>query len=742
MSPRNLKATSSLSKNAKASTLKSQPLPPLVIADLSSDATTTAPPKSPSDTSTTTSTSPSTSNITSPSSRWFVNDLPSELQVRILSYLRAHDLSKVHQVNRYMANAKQLHHDIVLYCAEQVYPPKWTDGFQYQPTTSSATITQKPSPGSLSGSCNAFGKSKAVKGKPRSCSFGSLEDDAMAIKNRAAKSRSSSLGSIDDDGCSGTTTTNTPSTQLTGKADLNTGSSDLLIQEQPLFTFEHLRNMELLVVARVLNSPEPATGYVVSKSWCKTALCWLEGQQERRYEQQQLALQAALETGSGSNKKKKMVKKLKTKSTRKTHQRATTPPPNINSDITCAHDQLQRCTSTKSVRARRRLLDKQAWKILKALYPESTPIPAQSGECIQCIAEACQIQKMEHDQQEALKEQRKLPLQNPHIRRFYTRTRGVPEMFVRASSRNDDFVSTTEMNGASGKDECPLIDGTYYVLPRSWCHGWRRFIKTGEGSAVMNHTNGTSTYSPPDASCLLCDAHRLALLPPHLEAYLYGESDHLFDSSSSYNNIRSRNIGADPAPAVATLYSESTEHQYPLVPPGQGPTQESILAMRSLGLDEYEIGRQLSALRVIEARNERLNQHDDISTNAISRNELLDQENYHVVEILSETEFRSLLGCWSASTSVYVLRFIVNRGIVSTIAATTERDSLMIGSGQEEASRADFCISICRNCDATGRYHCVKGKQRLSRSSNSGSWNKKHHHTANERSRATTSLEY
>ena len=590
-----------------------------------------------------------------------------------------------------------------------------------------------------SSGCCAFSVD-VLKGKPRSCSFGTLEDDALTIRNRASKSRSSSLGSIDDDDDSSSTTgtamnnTSSPITVVVGKSD-DSSSAAISMQQQPqlLYTFEHLRNMELLVVARVLNSPEPATGYVVSKSWCKTALCWLEGQQERRYEQQQQALQAALEAG-GSNKKKKMVKKMKVKSSRKTH-RATTPPPNINSDITCAHDQLQHCTSTKSVRARRRLLDKQAWKILKVLYPESTPIPAQSGECIQCIAEACQIQKMEHDQQEALKEQRKLPLQNPHIRRFYTRTRGVPELCIRTRSGNSDNVAATE------KEECPLIDGTYYVLPRSWCHGWRRFVKTGEGSAVVNHTNGTSTYSPPDASCLLCDAHRLALLPPHLEAYLYGESDHLFDSSSSYNNVKSQRLGSDISSAIATLHSDTVEHQYPLVAPGQGPTQESILAMRSLGLDEYEIGRQLSALRVIEARNERLNQHDD--TNAISRNEQLDQENYHVVEVLSETEFRNLLGCWSASTSVYVLRFIVNRGIVTTIAATTERDSLMIGSGQEEASRADFCISVCRNCDATGRYHCVKGKQRCSRSSNSGSWNnKKHHHTAHDRSRATTSLEY
>ena len=736
MPPRTPKSTSSLSKTNKAMILKEQPLPATLATKSSCDIPSTP---------TVIATTPSSSSGSIPNSSWFVNDLPSELQVRILSYLRAHDLSKVHQVNRFTAKAKQLHHDIVLYCAEQVYPPKWTDGFQYQPTTSSTTIVQpssKPITGHTAGSFNSFGKHKAVKGKPRSCSFGSLEDDAMAIKNRSAKSRSSSLGSIDDDGSSGTTAASTPNTNLT--SPLDNGSCEQPIQGQPLYTFEHLRNMELLVVARVLNSPEPATGYVVSKSWCKTALCWLEGQQERRYEQQQQTLQAALEASiGGSNKKKKMVKKLKTKSIRKTHQRATTPPPNINSDITCAHDQLQHCTSTKSVRARRRLLDKQAWKILKALYPESTPIPAQSGECIQCIAEVCQIQKIEHDQTEALKEQRKLPLQNPHIRRFYTRTRGVPELCVRTrSGKNDDVAASTEIKRSSNKDESPLIDGTYYVLPRSWCHGWRRFIKTGEGSAVINHSNGTSTYSPPDASCLLCDAHRLALLPPHLEAYLYGESDHLFDSSCSYNsNIKSRDNGADSAPAMATLYTENVEHQYPLIPPGQGPTQESIFAMRSLGLDEHEIGRQLSALRVIEARNERMNQHD-LSTSAISRNELLDQENYHVVEILTETEFRSLLGCWSASTSVYVLRFIVNSGVVTTIAATTERDSLMIGSGQEEASRADFCISVCRNCDATGRYHCVKGKQRCSRSSNSGSWNNKKHHSTYDRSRVTTSLEY
>jgi hypothetical protein len=691
---------------------------------------------------TTESTSPTTSTPQEPSpssthstteSKWCVNALPTELQVRILSYLRAHDLSKVHQVNRHMAfSTQQLQHDIVLYCASQVYPPKWTVGFQDQPTTktTNATMTNM-----------LVGRKTVVsRGKARSGSFGSLDDESMSASSR--KHRSCSFGSVEDKTC---TAVKNGSTLLIYE-EKQANSTELIIhnyqlpeqeeQSLPLYTFEHLRNMELLVVARVLNSPEPTTGFVVSKSWCKTALCWLEGQQERRYEQQQQAIQAAME--GDSNKKKKLARKMKIKTSRKSHQRATTPPPNINSDITCAHDQLQHCTSTKSARARRRILDKQAWKILKVLYPESTPIPAQSGECIQCIAEACQIQKNEQDQQEALKEQRKLPLQNPQIRRFYTRTRGVPETCLRTRSSTNETKTTTSLSFENEKDTCPLIDGTYYVLPRSWCHGWRRFMKTGEGGSavVINHTNGTQTYTAPDASCLLCDAHRLALLPPHLEAYLYGESDNLFDSSGS---VFGKNMVAS---SIASLQNDSAENLYPSLPPGQAPTQESILAMRSLGLDENEIGRQLSALRLIEARNERINYQDDVN-NAVSRNELLDQENYHVVEILSELEFRNLLGCWSASTSVYVLQFIVLRGVVTTIAATTERDSLLLGIGEEEARRADFCISVCRNCDATGRYHCVKGKQRCTRSSNSGSWSsKKQHHANHDRSRAVTSLEY
>ena len=135
--------------------------------------------------------------------------------------------------------------------------------------------------------------------------------------------------------------------------------------------------MKLLVVVRV---PEPATGFVVSKSWCKTAFRWLEGQQERmqQHNRQQLEVHNAACSNRKNNKK---TRKQRLKDRKHSHSRISNSsnpvsipprPANLNSDITCEHDQLQQYTSIRSARARRRLLDKQAWKILKVLYPEST----------------------------------------------------------------------------------------------------------------------------------------------------------------------------------------------------------------------------------------------------------------------------------------------------------------------------------------------------------------------------------
>lgn len=84
--------------------------------------------------------------------------------------------------------------------------------------------------------------------------------------------------------------------------------------EDRVYTYEMLRNMEMLVVARVLSRPEPpiherSNCFYVSKSWCRAALRWLEVQEEERKEQEErrraaheakLAAAAAAAGGSGT----------------------------------------------------------------------------------------------------------------------------------------------------------------------------------------------------------------------------------------------------------------------------------------------------------------------------------------------------------------------------------------------------------------------------------------------------------
>lgn len=91
-----------------------------------------------------------------------------------------------------------------------------------------------------------------------------------------------------------------------------------------VYTLEHLRNMELLVIARVLNSPEPSTGYVVCKSWCKTALKWLEATPSNSSNKPQ------------GKQKKKMSKRKERMRARKLSD-ISPPWPDVNAEILCEH---------------------------------------------------------------------------------------------------------------------------------------------------------------------------------------------------------------------------------------------------------------------------------------------------------------------------------------------------------------------------------------------------------------------
>jgi hypothetical protein len=419
---------------------------------------------------------------------------PTEILVNILTFLRAYDLSAVHQTCRTFAS-KFLVHNIIKEIVEHVYPPELTDGFKLD------------------------------------------------------------------------------------------GSE---------YTFESLRNMEWLVVARVLSRPEPpAGGFYVSKSWCKTALKWLEFQQEEQKTRAALAKQ-----------KKVSKKKLRVRNRRLSD--ANPPWPNVNSDLVCCHDKLQHAQSTRNARGRRRLIDKQAWKVLKKLYPDSVSLDTESGECIQCRLELEAI-KLDLKQKEDLdKERRRKPLSCQVIRGIYTRTRGVPIQ--------------------SMIDSGPLKPGLYHVLPKVWLYNWRRYLKTGEGEAPR----------APDASNLLCYEHNLPLIPPHLESYLYGETSHLWecagDNKSPILHLSELSIGLSPVDV------------------------ETWNALRAAGVSQQELESQ-RALSIMNSSN-RLSSPRSTTK---SKNEQLDIENSVVVEILTDEEYSELEKLWPDVQPSYDLRFTIDQ---------------------------------------------------------------------------------
>ncbi|KAL3938076.1 MAG: hypothetical protein SGBAC_006943 [Bacillariaceae sp.] len=421
------------------------------------------------------------------------------------------------------------------------------------------------------------------------------------------------------------------------------------------YTLGSLRTLELTVVARALSSPAPKTGFYVSKAWIKKTLLWLEKMNEPT-----------------------PTKKLSKKQQRQRARRLSDvhPPwPNVNGDLLCPHENLQLCNA-KSARARRRLMDKQAWKILRKLYPDSTQLESVNGECLQCLLEKETAKKSDDDLAERAKLERKQPLSNKHVRRVYTRTRGFPTHCLREES-----------SASASNNNCPLVAGKFYVVPRGWCHQWRRYIKAGDVPMPL----------PPESSMLLCDAHKFALIPPHLEAFLYGETSQLLST------IKKQPSGQeDHGPSyLASAASRSSEfYCLPIGASPPTPDSEAVQALQAAGMSHSEIISQQMALMRIQGQAappvpprspaaERTNSASNVNTAAagnntntdVDQNARLDRENHVVVELVTEAEWLALkdTGCWSKQVSSFVFSLTIDK-----------------------QGRVSYSTLPCRDCDPTG----------------------------------------
>lgn len=585
--------------------------------------------------------------------------LPNEVQVHILSFLRSYDLSPLQKTCRFY-NDPDLIHEVVTHFGQHVYGTEFTDGIIEMTMTDSSVQESR-------NRNNAKGKHLGKK--------------TVRAHHETKNNRKLSSDNHHDSGTATATTTTTAS--------------------QFRYKLTHLRSIELTVVARVLSLPEPKTGYFVSKSWIKKTLLWLEMVNQQA---------TCTTTTTTTTPKKKITKKQQRQRNRRLSD-VSVPWPNANIDILCEHQNLQR-SGAKAARSHRKLMDKKSWKVLKKLYPDSTQLDSVTGECLQCRMESETARKDFQDKLEQEKLERKQPLSNPHVRRFYTRTRGVPYHCLventdtntktgdssdliagnkatdEGSNRGGGKISALERSHASAPSHkgysCPLTCGTYVILPRSWCHQWRRYIKTGEDCMPL----------PPESSVLLCDAHKLPLLPPHLDAFLRGETPQLFASVKEH---RSHEVFGSfgPSPVLASVAAASVV--IPRSPVGVRPVldAETIHALTAAGISRTEAAAQVTAMQQLEAeqrrpRFERLSiggggEHERFESSASSSSscnkELLDRENHLVVELVTHEEWLALqeAGSWRKHASTY------------SMCVTVDKDGSFA-----------FSTLPCRECDPTG----------------------------------------
>lgn len=608
--------------------------------------------------------------------------LPPELYVNILTFLRANDLSSLQRSCRTF-NDRNLIHSIIETFANSVYPPELSQGF-----------------------------------------------DTPAIG----------------------------------------GEVHALNPHNQFWTYEALRNMEMLVVARILSRPEPprstcGNAYYVSKNWCRAALKWLEVQAEerkqreqRRYEEAQAAAATIAANKLKHSAKKKHSKKQERKNKKLSQKLSGVAPPplDVNQDITCEHGCLKYCGEGRSSRATRRLLDKQAWKVLKKLYPHGTQLSTLDGECLQCAMEVEMLKRNEEMKKQKETQERKMPLTCPLVRGIYSRRTGVPKeclVFqpqVESYSVNPTFSSPSPVarrypplmrNGSI----CPLVPGVYNVLPKAWCHRWRKYIKHGEGGRPP----------APDTSACLCDAHRLPLIPPHLESFLYGETfslmettldivgrvnheDGLQGTAPPNMSSSSSSLSSPPMPSIPVGYSPAGGHvlghatpHHSMATNNHSPPTERIIgteriplshrrdaienelsSLRAAGVSESDI--QLQRLAMIQIDQERslrreaferrrramnespsvIARDSDLSPEEVrSRiNAQLDRENKVVVEIVTDEELEALEKWWPGIHSSYALKFAIvelDEGLTDVVW-TTQPCNFCDASGK--AGVCDFSV--------------------------------------------------
>ena len=168
---------------------------------------------------------------------------------------------------------------------------------------------------------------------------------------------------------------------------------------------------------------------------------------------------------------------------------------------------------------------------------------------------------------------------------------------------------------------------------------------------------------PPEATSFLCDAHRQALLPPHLEAFLRGETSQLLSTT------KGESLAASAGPG----YPIGVDLQIDAA---------TVNALMAAGMSFAEVAAQQMAMLNLQQNNQR-QQAPAMPTRAseASQNEMLDRENHIVAELVTDEEWNAL-----QETGAWPLQF----------------SNFSVSISIQESGKFSFSSIPCRDCDPTG----------------------------------------
>jgi hypothetical protein len=265
---------------------------------------------------------------------------------------------------------------------------------------------------------------------------------------------------------------------------------------------------EIKMLTAALKSPIPngPGGYYVSACWLANA---------RKYYEALTLPDVSCE--SDGSKRKTPQKSSKVNNKARIRQRrgseALPPWPDMNADITCEHGNL---ALSKGIRAKRRLVDKRSWHLLRKFYPQSQAFKSRlCGDCPECadveslarIAEELRREEEVRERQVGMTDQ---------LWVIANRSKGVPAHCLIHYDEDLAAVLAAALDEGHSIDTLrspPLAPGLYHLVPRSWLRVWRAFVK---GDA------DTQCLPALDSTCMLCSAHGSFIPPPHVNDFLRG----------------------------------------------------------------------------------------------------------------------------------------------------------------------------------------------------------------------------